>query len=170
VIRTDKPDPLLEAIADGRGTIGLVRLGAAPTVPVVAVGGPAKVYYPEVARRLSCTVLYPEHFDVANAVGAATGAVIGRAVAEVSGDGSGVFLVYASGSVTRFTTGGEALAYAEETARAAAQAQAKALGAGNFETAARREVVRPPDAINDDGLSHARIEAEAIGQVSFAGH
>jgi hypothetical protein len=81
-----------------------------------------------------------------------------------------VFLVYASGSVTRFTTGGEALAYAEETARAAAQAQAKALGAGNFETAARREVVRPPDAINDDGLSHARIEAEAIGQVSFAGH
>ncbi len=169
VARADKPDPLLDAIAGGRGAIGLVKLAAVPQVPVVAVGGPAKVFYDEVARRLSCEVVYPGHFDVANAVGAATGAVVGRAVAEVSGDGSGLFLVYACGGVARFTSGAKALAHAEETARAQAEAQAVAMGASGVDVTVRRNLMMLPDSVNEDGLSHARIEAEAIGQASFAG-
>jgi N-methylhydantoinase A/oxoprolinase/acetone carboxylase beta subunit len=167
--RTDKPDPLLDAIADGRGRIGLVKLAAVPQTPVVAVGGPAKVFYDEVAKRLACEVVYPGHFDVANAVGAATGAVVGRAVAEVSGDGSGLFLVYTGGSVSRFTSGSRALAQAEETVRAQALAQARAMGAGHIDVTVQRHVTMLPDSVNDDGVSHARIEAEAIGQASFAG-
>jgi N-methylhydantoinase A/oxoprolinase/acetone carboxylase beta subunit len=169
VARTGKPDPLLDAIADGRGRIGLVKLSAVPQTPVVAVGGPAKVFYDEVAKRLACEVVYPGHFDVANAVGAATGAVVGRAVAEVSGDGSGLFLVYTGGSVARFTSGASALAHAEETVRAQAQAQAKAMGAGAIDVAVKRDVTMLPDSVNDDGVSHARVEAEAIGQASFGG-
>jgi hypothetical protein len=114
-------------------------------------------------------VVYPGHFDVANAVGAATGAVVGRAVAEVSGDGSGLFLVYAGGGVARFTSGAKALAHAEETARAQAEAQAVAMGASGVDVTVRRNLMMLPDSVNEDGLSHARIEAEAIGQASFAG-
>ena len=169
VTRAEKPDPLLDAIAGGRGAVGLVKLAAVPRVPVVAVGGPARVFYPEVARRLSCEVVYPGHFDVANAVGAATGAVVGRAVVEVSGDGSGVFLVYAGGGVARLSSGAKALAHAEATAREAAEAQARAMGATGVDVTVSRNIVMLPDSVSDDGLSHARIEAEAIGQASFGG-
>ena len=41
----------------------------------MAVGAPARVYYGEVGRRLGADVVVPEHFEVANAVGAATGVV-----------------------------------------------------------------------------------------------
>jgi N-methylhydantoinase A/oxoprolinase/acetone carboxylase beta subunit len=46
-----------------------------PSLPVVAVGAPARVYYREVGRRLDADIVIPEHFEVANAVGAATGVV-----------------------------------------------------------------------------------------------
>ncbi|MFO1089149.1 MAG: hydantoinase/oxoprolinase family protein [Hyphomicrobiales bacterium] len=163
-----RADAFLEAIADGRGAIGLARVSAVPAVPIVAVGGPAPVYYPEVGKRIGCEIVYPDHYDVANAVGAATGAVVGRSTVEVNGDGSGVFQVYAGGTARRFVNAAEAMAFAESTAVAAATAQAESMGARDVEVEVSRDVFRLPDAVDDNGISHARLHAEAIGQASFA--
>ena len=66
---------LVDAVSSGRGRLGLAKVSLSPAVPVVAVGGPVRVYYEEVGRRLGCEMIFPPFFDVANAVGAATGVV-----------------------------------------------------------------------------------------------
>ena len=41
--------------------------------PIVAVGAPAKAYIPAVAEKINAQIIIPDHYEVANAVGAATG-------------------------------------------------------------------------------------------------
>jgi N-methylhydantoinase A/oxoprolinase/acetone carboxylase beta subunit len=81
-------DAILEAVCSGRGELGLARLRISPSIPVVAVGGPVKVYYGEAARRLDCEMIFPPYFDVANAVGAATGVVARTVTVSIEGDGA----------------------------------------------------------------------------------
>lgn len=45
-----------------------------PSIPLVAVGGPASVFYKEVGRRLNSETVIPTGSEVANAIGAAVGA------------------------------------------------------------------------------------------------
>lgn len=40
--------------------------------PLIGVGGPAAAWLPEVACKLNCQLIIPQHSDVANAIGAAT--------------------------------------------------------------------------------------------------
>ncbi|MGH7187471.1 MAG: hydantoinase/oxoprolinase family protein, partial [Pseudomonadota bacterium] len=75
----------VDAVCSGRGTLGLAAIAMSPTVPVVAVGGPARVYYEEAGRRLACKMVFPPFFDVANAVGAATGVVAQTVTVAVEG-------------------------------------------------------------------------------------
>ncbi len=42
---------IVDAVCSGRGQLGLAKIMLSPAVPVVAVGGPVKVYYPEVGKR-----------------------------------------------------------------------------------------------------------------------
>ena len=65
-------EKLIDAVCAGKGGIGLASIAIAPKVPVVAVGGPVRIYYGEVGRRLGCEIVFPPFCDVANAVGAAT--------------------------------------------------------------------------------------------------
>lgn len=59
---------------DGKG-LG-VRISL--RIPVVAIGAPAEVLVPPVAKHLDAQVIVPEHADVANAVGAVAGEVVAR--------------------------------------------------------------------------------------------
>ncbi len=90
---------LAEAVCKGEGKVGLLKVAAGPSVPVIAVGGPAQVFYGEVGRRLGCEVVFVENFQVANAIGAAAGLVGLRTVVSVEGDGSGLFRVFSSEGV-----------------------------------------------------------------------
>lgn len=139
-------------------------------MPVVAVGGPVKVYYDEVGRRLDCRVIYPPFCDVANAVGAATGAVAATVEIEVEGDGSGLFRVHGPAGVQVLTAGGAALAKAEELAREAVSAQIHERGADSFDLKTSCEKSLLPDAIDDNGLLKAKIVAEAVGRPYFSGN
>ena len=85
---------LVDAVCSGRGAVGLAKVSLSPAIPVVAVGGPVRVYYEEVGRRLGCEVVFPPFFDVANAVGAATGVIAQTVTIVVEGDGSGLFRVH----------------------------------------------------------------------------
>lgn len=163
-------DTLLNAVCGGEPVRGLARVAISPTVPVVAVGGPVKVYYDEVGRRLDCRVIYPPFCDVANAVGAATGAVAATVEIEVEGDGSGLFRVHGPAGVQVLTAGGAALAKAEELAREAVSAQIRERGADSFDLKTSCEKSLLPDAIDDNGLLKAKIVAEAVGRPYFSGN
>jgi N-methylhydantoinase A/oxoprolinase/acetone carboxylase beta subunit len=155
---------LLDAVCEGRPQLGLARFSASPVVPVVAVGGPVKVYYGEVGRRLGCEVVFAPNCDVANAVGAAAGLVAHRAVVTVEGDGNGVFRVHGGGRTALFSSGVQALGQAEMVARSEALRLAEGAGARAPRLSVAIEKSHLPDARDDEGLLMARVTAEAVGR------
>ena len=78
---------LIDVVCRGEGRRSLARVSISPVVPVVAVGGPVKIYYPEVGKRLECEMVFPQSCEVANAVGAATGMIARTVTIEVNGNG-----------------------------------------------------------------------------------
>jgi len=107
---------LTQAVCTGTGTLGLASVRIKPSIPVVAVGGPVKVYYEEVQRRLGCEVVFPEFCEVANAVGAATGVVAHSVTVEIMGDGTGLFRMHSYASTLQFTDVQEAMRTAQALA------------------------------------------------------
>ncbi|MGE4248906.1 MAG: hydantoinase/oxoprolinase family protein [Parvibaculaceae bacterium] len=157
-------DALLDAVCSGRGALGLTRIGLSPQVPVVAVGGPVKIYYGEVGRRLAAKMVFPEFCDVANAVGAATGVVARSVTVTVEGDGSGLFRLHGPDGTQSLGSGAAALAAAEELARQTALAAVAQMGAAHAEVKVDIEKSYLPDAVDDNGLLKAEVTAEAIGR------
>lgn len=155
---------LLDAVCSGKGAIGLARIAVSPSLPIVAVGGPVKVYYPELGRRLGCEVIFSPFCDVANAVGAATGVIARSVTVSVEGDGSGVFRVHGQDETEVFSAASKALERAEDLARHAARASVIDMGAGEPEVRISIEKHLLPDAVDDEGLFRARVVAEAVGR------
>jgi N-methylhydantoinase A/oxoprolinase/acetone carboxylase beta subunit len=160
----DKDSTIWEAVCEGTGSVGLAKVSLSPSVPIVAVGGPAKVYYEEVARRLNCEVIFAPFCEVANAVGAAAGQVADKVTISVEGDGNGAFRVHGDGGSHLFGSGKLALAEALKRAEAEALKHARANGATDPRITISVEKNHLPDARDDDGLLTAIITAEAIGQ------
>jgi N-methylhydantoinase A/oxoprolinase/acetone carboxylase beta subunit len=157
-------DRLLDAVCSGEDRIGLARVSMAPTVPVVAVGGPVKVYYGEVGRRLGCEMVFPEFCDVANAVGAATGVVAQAVTVRVEGDGSGLFRVHSTVGTSQFTDPTAAIEAATGLARQSAHDAVMAMGAHEPDVKITVNKQMLPNAVSDAGLLEAVIVAEAIGR------
>jgi N-methylhydantoinase A/oxoprolinase/acetone carboxylase beta subunit len=160
----DKWSAAWDAVCDGNGQLGLARISLAPAVPIVAVGGPVRVYYGEVGRRLNCEVVFAPYCDVANAVGAAAGHVADRVTIAVESDGNGAFRVHGGGGTQVFGSGKTALAAAIRTAEAQALNLAIARGATAPRVTVTVEKALLPDARDDDGLLTATVTCEAIGQ------
>ena len=163
---TVKADTLLDVVTNGLESKGLVQVQLSPTIPIVAVGGPVRVYYPEVGRRLNCEVVFAPHCDVANAIGAAVGMVVHKVIVNVEGDGNGAFRVLGAGVIQVYSDGKTAIEKASELASAEAQKIAVAEGAHDARISISIEKHFLPDAQNDDGLLTAIVMAEAIGQPS----
>ena len=161
-------DTLINAVCSGAGTLGLARISMAPSVPVVAVGGPVKVYYGEVGLRLGCTMVFPDYCDVANAVGAATGVVAHTVTVRVDGDGSGIFRLHSTAGTQQFTDPASALEAAAQMARQAAHDAVIAMGAQEPEVKISVKKLWLPNAVSDTGLLEAVLVAEAIGRPNYA--
>ena len=157
-------DRISNAICNGEQTLGLARISIKPSVPVVAVGGPVKVFYGELARRLDCEVVFPPHCDVANAVGAATGVVAYTATAEVHGDGSGMFRATGAALTQTFTNAEQALAAASAAVQQAALQAVQSMGAAHPEVELSVRKTHYPNAVDDRGLMEAVLTARAIGR------
>ncbi len=155
---------LVEAVSSGRSALGLAKVSLSPSVPVVAVGGPVQVYYGEVGKRLACEMVFPPFFDVANAVGAATGVIAQVVTVTVEGDGTGLFRVMGPNGSTVFTSGAKALEAAEAQARDTALYAVRQLGAHDPQVQVSVTKAHLPDAQNDDGLLEAVFKAEALGR------
>jgi N-methylhydantoinase A/oxoprolinase/acetone carboxylase beta subunit len=157
-------DTLIDAVCEGRSSVGRTSVRLAPSVPIVAVGGPVRIYYGEVAKRLGAEVVFAPFCDVANAVGAASALVSNRVTVTVEGDGAGLFRVHAVGQSEIFGSGSLALGQAEKWARERASAQAKANGAVDPKVEIAMTKSLMPEARDDDGLLTATITAEAFGR------
>ena len=157
---------LIDAVCDGRPQKGLVNIALSPRVPIVAVGGPVRVYYPEVGRRLGCDVIFVPHCEVANAVGAAAGMVAHRVIINVEGDGNGAFRILGAGAAQVFGSGTVALEKAVAMATFEALASAKAQGALDPRIVVSTHKTYLPGSQNDDSLLSAQIIAEAVGRPS----
>jgi N-methylhydantoinase A/oxoprolinase/acetone carboxylase beta subunit len=155
---------LVDAVSSGRAALGLARVRLSPTIPVVAVGGPVRVYYGEVGERLDCEMVFPPFFDVANAVGAATGVVAQVSAVTVEGDGSGLFRVHGPDGVKPFTSGPAALEAAEALARQTALEAVRQLGAHDAQVQVTITKHHLPESRDDNGLLEAVVRAEAIGR------
>jgi N-methylhydantoinase A/oxoprolinase/acetone carboxylase beta subunit len=158
---------LAQAACDGTGQVGLARVTIGPTVPIVAVGGPARVFYEEVGRRLASDVVFVKNFDVANAIGAAAGLVGLRTSVSVEGDGSGLFRIFSAEGVQETTSGVQALQIAEELARRLAAAELRQRGARQAEVKIRFNKSYLPEAQGEDGLLKAEVIAEASGEAGL---
>jgi N-methylhydantoinase A/oxoprolinase/acetone carboxylase beta subunit len=163
----DAPEPrradrLLDAVCGGSGTISLARVSVSPAVPVVAVGGPVRVYYREAGRRLGCEMVFPAAFEVANAVGAASGVILRSVEIEVTGNGTGVFRVHGPDGVHTFAHAGMAIEEARRLARDVAGNAVKEMGGGRASYSEDVEKAMLPDAVDDNGLLRAMVRVEAV--------
>lgn len=156
--------PLLDAVCDGVECMGLVKVSLSPQVPIVAVGGPVQVYYPEVGRRLNAQVVFTPHCDVANAVGAAAGMVAHRCIVNIESDGNGVFRVMGGGQAKIVSSGFAAIQLATQKAEEVALELAVSAGAHEPRIIMTIERHYLPDGSNDESLLTAVVTAEAIGR------
>lgn len=161
-------NPLTQAVCSGAGQLGLASVSIKPSVPVVAVGGPVRVYYEEVQRRLDCEVVFPPFCEVANAVGAATGVVAHSVSVEVVGDGSGLFRLHSYASTRQFTDVAQALQEAHSLAERLAHDAVVEMGAPRPQVKLSTTKQYMPNARDDTGLLQAVIVAEAIGRPNAA--
>ena len=157
-------EALVDLIAKGVARRGNARIAIVPEVPVVAVGGPVKIYYGEVGRRLGCDVVFAPFCDVANAVGAAAALVAVRVAIQVEGDGNGHFRVQGEGRSQVFGSGKLALAEARKLARLLATQRAAAGGAHDPHAEISEIISLMPEAKDEDGLLTAVVTAEAAGR------
>ncbi|MEM9472529.1 MAG: hydantoinase/oxoprolinase family protein [Pseudomonadota bacterium] len=159
---------LIDVVCRGEGRRSLARVSISPEVPVVAVGGPVKVYYPEVGKRLECDMVFPQSCEVANAVGAATGMIARTVTIEVNGNGAGVFRVHGPESVSQFASAAAAIDEANRLARETAGAQVNAMGGGQVSFAEDIQKFLLPDAVDDNGLLRATIKIEATARPALS--
>jgi N-methylhydantoinase A/oxoprolinase/acetone carboxylase beta subunit len=154
---------LVDAVT--RGSSGLHNLGTEfrPLLPVVAVGGPAAIFFPEVGRRLNTEVIIPEHSAVANAIGAAVGLIKVCVTVEITRNDSG-FLVH-HGEAPEFVAGSmAALEQAKAVAHEEALRRARSLGGHDMKIDLSVSRIDVPDMDESVSLVAATITAEAVGE------
>jgi hypothetical protein len=156
-------DPLVAAVVSGNGRCGDLRVGLSPDIPIVAVGGPAAIYYREVGDRLSTTTLIPPHSAVANAIGAATGVIRVQQSIEISAHEDGGFTLHLPNVPRHIKSADEALRQASRVASEQAEQRAREMGAVTVELTLDVQRVDIPDTIDDQGLIAATVTAECIG-------
>ncbi len=159
---------LIDVVCRGEARRSLARVSISPEVPVVAVGGPVKIYYPEVGKRLECNMVFPQSCEVANAVGAATGMIARTVTIEVNGNGAGVFRVHGPQSVSQFASAAAAIDEANRLARETAGAQVNAMGGGEVSFAEDIQKFLLPDAVDDNGLLRATVKIEATARPALS--
>lgn len=135
----------------------------APRVPLVAVGAPASIYYPAVARGLGMALVLPQFAEVANAVGAVLGRVSQRVHVTVTQPVRGVFRVFTAAGPRDFDTLAPAIAHAQQLASADALAQALDAGAADAEVVLSQRDNQVVNDIDGNMFFDARVTATASG-------
>ncbi|MCY4228735.1 MAG: hydantoinase/oxoprolinase family protein [Gammaproteobacteria bacterium] len=141
----------------------LFELGFSRNHSVIAVGGPARDYFPDVSKRLGVSLELPEHGEVANAVGAALGAVVQTSQINVTQPEFGMFYLFHKGQPMRFSSLQEAVNVAENMAREEAENLAIAAGADGIETSIEHDANHIKHDIDGELFVSTTVTAVATG-------
>lgn len=155
-------DPLLSAVSDGDGRLNDLSIKLTPTIPIVAVGGPARVFYPAVGKQLNVDAVIPDNAEVANAIGAAIGRIKIRKVIEITGIDSGGFHIHHQGKPLFSLDSNDALEQASRLAHEFVKSKAIAMGGGSAEVDIQIERVDLPNMDEDSSLIAATVIAECL--------
>jgi N-methylhydantoinase A/oxoprolinase/acetone carboxylase beta subunit len=158
--RLDASAPLVTAVTTGNHRVGDLGITLKSELPIVAVGGPAAVFYADVGKRLGVTAVIPECSTVANAIGAAIGMVKARAVVEITKREDGAFNVHHEGEPVVTNTPHEALAEASRLAEAEAHRHSVAMGGRDIQVGIQIQRILLPGRDGDDALIAATVVAE----------
>jgi N-methylhydantoinase A/oxoprolinase/acetone carboxylase beta subunit len=162
-------DRLIEEIVAGRRFSTLLQATLRMAWPLIAIGAPVGVYYPEVARRLGATLTIPTHAAVCNAVGAVAGVVSQTVEILVNQPTFKVFRVHDPAGSRDYPDAEPALEHARRLSRELALAAALRAGANDphVETSVTERIARVgPGA---DYLAEAVARSTATGR-PLAGH
>jgi hypothetical protein len=134
--------------------------------PMVGIGAPAGIFLNEVAQLLHTDLILPEHFEVANAIGAIAGSVMVTeemlVYPRLSREGLDVIGYYVQASDERHEheTLEDALGHARTLSRDRALGAAIRSGADNPQVVVEEL---------SDGLDTVRIRAKAVGNPRLMG-
>jgi N-methylhydantoinase A/oxoprolinase/acetone carboxylase beta subunit len=158
--RLDASAPLVTAVTTGNHRVGDLGITLKSEIPVVAVGGPASVFYAEVGARLGVKTVIPAESAVANAIGAAIGMVKARAVVEITKREDGAFIIHHEGEPVVSDTPQQALVEARAIAEAEAHQHSVAMGGREFQVDLQIHRILIPGRDGDDALIAATVIAE----------
>ncbi len=134
--------------------------------PLLAVGAPARVFFPDAAARLSLVLDVPRHADVAGAVGSVASRVVQRARVLVTAPAQGVYRVHLSAGPRDFNVLDEALDLGREVAATSARERARAAGAADPVVDVHTEENRVDHDIDGSVFFEATVIATASGAPS----
>ncbi|MFZ1344134.1 hydantoinase/oxoprolinase N-terminal domain-containing protein [Thiothrix eikelboomii] len=157
-------DPLVSLVARGHSRLTHLQVSLQPSLPLVAVGGPAPVFYGEVGQRLGAETLIPTGSEVANAIGAAMGLIRVQAVVSVGLREQGGFTLHHGSEPLIFMDASQALAEAKRLARQAAEIKAQQMAGQVLETKLQIERLDIPGLSGDLGLISASLTAECLAR------
>lgn len=158
-------DPIISSITHGSTQLGDLNLALTPRIPLVAVGGPAQVFYGDVGSRLGITPIIPQGSEVANAIGAAIGMIKANATVEISSAEQGGYRIHHDGKPIFISSPSEALEKATAMAKAIATEKAEAMSAQNLSISSKLERLDIPGMEGDAGLISAKITANCLGSI-----
>lgn len=157
-------EPLVSLIARGQTSLSHLQVSLIPTIPLVAVGGPAPVFYGEVGKRLGVATIIPKGSEVANAIGAAIGLIRVQAVATVAMREQGGFSLHHSGEPIFFADATQALSEADHLVRQMAETKAQQMAGEVLKTEVTIERLDVPGLVGDVGLISATLTAECLAR------
>jgi N-methylhydantoinase A/oxoprolinase/acetone carboxylase beta subunit len=131
--------------------------------PLLAVGAPARVFFPDAAKRLGMVLDVPYHADVAGAVGSVASKVVQRSRIVVTQPAQGIFRVHLEEGPSDFDRLDTALELAREVAAASARARAHTAGAPNPELTITTDENRVDHDIDGSVFFEATVCATATG-------
>lgn len=157
-------DPLVSLVARGQRLLKHLQVSLQPSIPLVAVGGPAPVFYGEVGRRLGVETIIPVGSEVANAIGAAIGLIRVQAMVTVAMREQGGFTLHHSGEPLIFMDASQALAAADHLARQLAESKAQQMAGEVLTTEVKLERLDVPGLTGDVGLISATLTVECLAR------
>ena len=142
----------------------LFHLKFAADYPVVAVGAPARTFFPDAADHLGVELSLPPNAEVANAYGAVMGSVVQRAHVTVTQPLYGQFIVHADQEPIHFSALDEALKVARKIAGEKARELALAAGAISVEVILTSDDNHIHHDVDGELFLETKITATATGR------
>ncbi|MDM3871401.1 hydantoinase/oxoprolinase family protein [Porticoccus sp. W117] len=158
-------DPLLSSVANNTHRVSNLRVSLVPNIDVIAVGGPAGVFYPAVGERLGCEVIIPQDAEVANAIGAATGSIKVQSVVEITRSDAGGYLIHTHEEPVACSSGPKAIDMARQLAHDRAQAESELMGGHSGEIEISVDRIDVPGLDESISLVAATVTAEVVSKV-----